>query len=146
MVNISRSDINDYLYNLFYEVVTKNVYLIDVPTELTNSDTKDGFLVISIGTLNDESEFFKQTYGWVRCFVEVYVPVLSRGRFNRAKYKAFEDAVNEVIENEIANPTSEVYSIQNGSTLSADDDEGSNPDNRFTMFIRSFIVNIDQIN
>lgn len=146
MVNISRSDINDYLYNLFYEVVTKNVYLIDVPTELTNSDTKDGFMVINIGTLNDESEFSKQTYGWVRCFVEVYVPVLSRGRFNRAKYKEFEDAINEVIENEIANPTSEVYSIQDGSTLSADDDEGSNPDNRFTMFIRSFIVNIDQVN
>lgn len=143
MVNESRNDINDYLYGLFYGTVTENVYPKDVPTELTSSDTTDGFIVLRMGTVNDASEFRNETYATVRCYVEVYVPVISRGRYNRTKYKAFEDAVNKVINDEIANPSSTVYSIQADSILAFDDDERSNSDNRYMLFIKSFVVMID---
>ena len=42
MFNDSRIDIYDYLYNLVYDVVTKNVYRTGAPTETTESDSKDG--------------------------------------------------------------------------------------------------------
>ena len=59
MVNESRIDIYDYLYNLFYDVVTKNVYSMEVPQELTQSDTQDGFIVLHVGDLNDENKLYK---------------------------------------------------------------------------------------
>lgn len=144
MVNESRNDLNDYLYGLFYGTVSNNVYPKDVPTELRESDTSDGFIVLRAGSINDNSEFMNQTYGSVRCYVEVYVPVISRGRYNRAKYKEFEDAVNEVIRNEIVNPSSSVYTIQADGILSFDDDEHANGDNRYMLFIKSFVVMIDE--
>lgn len=143
MVNESRNDLNDYLYGLFYGTVSNNVYPKDVPTELNTSDTTDGFIVLRAGGINDVGEFRKETTGTVRCYVEVYVPVISRGRYNRAKYKELEDAVNAVVDNEIANPSSDVYTILDDSILAYDDDEHANADNRYMLFIKSFVVMID---
>ena len=91
----SRIDIYDYVYNLFYDVVTKNVYSMFEPQELTTSDTNDGFLVIRVGDLYDESEFTCSAYGWARVYVEAYVPPLSRGRLDYTKYQEYEDAITE---------------------------------------------------
>ena len=143
MVNESRNDLNDYLYGLFYGTVSNNVYPKDVPTELTSSDTSDGFIVVRAGGINDIGEFRNETSGTVRCYIEVYVPVISRGRYNRALYKQFEGAVNEVINNEIANPSSDVYTILSDGILSFDDDEHANADNRYMLFIKSFVVMVD---
>lgn len=143
MINESRSDINDYLYGLFYNTVSTNVYPKDVPTELTNSDTTDGFLVLSFGEVNDAGEFRKESYGLVRCYVEVFVPVISRGRYNKNKYKQYENAVNQVIDNEIANPSSSTYTILADSIISFDDDENANSDNRYMLFVKSFVVMIN---
>ena len=143
MVNESRNDLNDYLYGLFYGTVSNNVYPKDVPTELTASDTSDGFIVVHAGGIGDESEFRNQAYGTVRCYVEVYVPVISRGRYNRAKYKQFEDDVNRVINEELINPSSDVYTILGDGILSYDDDEHANADNRYMLFIKSFVVMIN---
>lgn len=143
MFNESRIDIYDYLYNLFYDVVTKNVYSMREPQELTNSDTNDGFIVINVGNINDESEFAHETYGWVRCFVEAFIPPITRGRLDYDKYKEYEDAINEVIH--IASQDNRgMYQIQEDSVISADGDEIANANNSYFTFIKSFIVNINK--
>lgn len=114
-----------------------------VPTELTASDKKDGFIVIRTANIYDESEFAKQTFGWVRCYFECYVPTLTRGRFNKKAYKDMQDAVNTVIDETIADSGSEIYSIEDDSVLSYDDDDHGNPDNRFFLYVKSFVVTID---
>ena len=74
MVDESRIGIYNYVYNLIYEIVTENVYSMNEPQELTESDTKDGFIVIRVGDLRDDSEFHLQACGWVRVFIEAYIP------------------------------------------------------------------------
>ena len=142
MVNESRIDIYDYLYNLFYDVVTKNVYSMETPQELTQSDTQDGFIVLHVGDLNDESEFAHQTYGWARCFVEAFIPPISRGRLDYDKYREFEDAITEVI-HLASDEVVDGYSVQEGSVLSMDGAETTNANNTYFTFIKSFIVNIN---
>ena len=143
MVDESRIGIYNYVYNLIYEVVTENVYSMNEPQELTESDTKDGFIVIRVGDLRDDSEFHLQACGWVRVFIEAYIPPISRGRLDKTKYKAMEDAINDVINEEIENGNDEHYSIEPDGVLSSDIGEDSNANNAFYMFIKSFIVNID---
>ena len=142
MVNESRIDIYDYLYNLFYDVVTKNVYSMETPHELTQSDTQDGFIVLHVGDLNDESEFAHQTYGWARCFVEAFIPPISRGRLDYDKYREFEDAITDVI-HLASDEVIDGYSVQEGSVLSMDGSETTNANNSYFTFIKSFIVNIN---
>ncbi len=143
MLNDSRIDIYDYLYNLLYDVVTKNVYSMREPQELTKSDTEDGFIVIHVGDLNDEGEFNGQAYGWARCYIEAFVPPITRGRLDYEKYKTFEDGINTVIKLATEDNTG-TYFIQEGSVLSMDADETSNANNSYFTFIKSFIVNIDK--
>jgi hypothetical protein len=143
MLNESRIDIYDYLYNLFYDVVTKNVYSMREPQELTKSDTTDGFLVIRVGELNNESEFGDEAYGWVRCYVQAFVPPISRGRLDYSKYKTFEDGINTII-NLAAQDRTGSYNIQEGSVLSSDTEEESTANNSYFTFIKSFIVIIDE--
>lgn len=145
MFNESRIDIYDYLYNLFYNVVTTNVYSMSEPQELTASDTNDGFIVITVGNLNDESEFTRETYGWVRCFVEAFVPPITRGRLDYDKYSVFEQSINDVIHT-AAQDGSGVYQIQEDSVLSMDSEETTNANNSYFTFIKSFIVNINEQN
>lgn len=143
MLNESRIDLYDYLYNLFFNVVTQNVYPMLEPQELTKSDTEDGFLVIRVGDLHDESEFSGNAYGWARCYVEAFVPPISRGRLARQKYKAFEDSINDVINQASENGGGDYY-IEKGSVLSTDADEASNANNAYFTFIKSFVVHIEQ--
>ena len=143
MFHESRIDIYDYLYNLFYGVVTRNVYSMQEPQELTASDTADGFIVISVGNIVDESEFDLNTYGRVRCFVEAFIPPISRGRLDYDKYKAFEDSINEVIKLASEDNTG-TYHIESDSILSADGEEVSNANNVYSTFIKSFIVQIEE--
>lgn len=142
MLNESRIGIYDYLYNLFYDVVTKNVYSMEVPQELTESDVKDGFIVISIGNINDESEFYGEAYARVRCYVEAYVPPTSRGRLDYAKYKEFEDGISVII-NLATHERNDSYHIEADNVLSLDWMENNNANNIFFSFVKSFIVNID---
>ena len=142
MYNESRTDIYDFLYNLFYDVVTKNVYFMSEPQELTKSDTEDGFIVIRLGDIVDYSEFDMESYGAVRCFVEAYVPTITRGRLDFDKYKEFEDSINEVIKT-ASETTDGEYSVQYGSVLSMEDVEDSNANSFFHMFIKSFLIQID---
>lgn len=142
MVDESRIALYNYVYNLIYGVVTENVYSMNEPQELTKGDTKDGFIVIRIGNIVDNGEFPLQAYGNVRVFVEAYIPPMSRGRLDKAKYKAMEDAINAVINEEMENGTNAKYSIEPDGIISSDMGEDSNGNNIFYLFIKSFIVNI----
>lgn len=143
MFNNSRIDIYDYLYNTFYDVVTKNVYAMNEPQELTASDVTDGFIVLRIGDLNDESEFNEQAYGWARCYVEAYIPMKSRGRLDFDKYREFEDGINMMIKLASSSNT-DMYHIEEGSVISIDSTELSNANNPFFLFIKSFVVIVDK--
>ena len=142
MVNESRIDIYDYLYNLLFGVVSENVYDMRVPQELTESDTKDGFIVIHVGDFVDNSEFSCEAYGGVRCFIEAYIPQISRGRVNHDIYALMENGINNIID-EQSKVNEGTYYIDKGSVLTADDDETSNANNAFFTFIKSFIVVTD---
>lgn len=142
-MNVSRIDIYDYLYNLLFGVASENVYDMRVPQELTESDTKDGFLVIHVGDIVDESEFDGRAYGSVRCFIEAFVPQISRGRVNHDIYALMENSINNIIE-EQSNVSDGDYYIEKDSIISSDDTDDSNADNSYFNFIKSFVVIIDK--
>lgn len=113
------------------------------PQELTSSDTQDGFIVIHVGNVIDESEFSGKAYGWVRCYIEAYIPPISRGRLDVDKYKEFEDAINGVIKS-ASEDASGTYYIEEDSVISTDAEEIGNANNAYFTFVKSFIVNIDE--
>lgn len=145
MIQESRIKVYDYVYNLLFGVVSDNVYPMYESQTLTESDVADGFIVISIGSINDESEFRGHSFAWCRVLVEAYVPPMSRGRLDEEKYSLFEDAINEAIDNEAENGSNLNYSIRNDGIVSWDDYEDSNSNNAFYKFIKSFIVQIDNV-
>lgn len=143
MINESRIAVYNYLKPLF-AMVTENVYSMRVPTENTDDDTKNGFIVIQVGGINDESEFGLDTYGWVRCYVTAYVPQQSRGRLDVEKYAEFEDGINTVIRTLAESPQNNApYYIMPDSILSMDDDEDTNKGNQYNVFVKSFVVVIN---
>ena len=146
MYNESRMDIYDYLYNLVYDVVTKNVYRLGEPTETTTDDTENGFVVIAVGNLTDDSEFYLDTYGQVRCTFTAFVPKKSRGRLDADKYRAFESSINDVVKNAIENANDGDYSILADGILSMDDNETSQKGNQYHVYVKSFIVVVDANN
>ena len=143
MYNSSRKDIYDWLYDLFYDVVTKNVYAMFKPLELSSSDTKNGFLVISIGNFIDESEFQCDAFGACRVFVTAYVPLLSRGRLDYDKYDTYELAINNAIQSVIDDDKG-YYSIIEDSILSMDGIDDENATNQFATYTKSFVVTMDE--
>ena len=141
-MNVSRIDIYDYLYNLIFGVITENVYYMDVPEELTNSDTEEGFIVINVGDIVDHGEFSKQSYGTVRCFLTAYIPQISRGRVNREIYALFENGIENIIE-EQSQTSDGQYSIAEDSVLSMDGTDSSTSDNSYFTYVKSFVVTIN---
>ena len=143
MIDDSRISIYDYLYNLFFGVVTENVYSMNEPQELTESDVKDGFLVTHVGNIVDESEFSLQALGRVRCFVEAFIPLISRGRLDVDKYREFEEGITTVVRNASEHADeNEKYYIVDDEIISMDGAEISNANNAYFTFIKSFVINI----
>lgn len=143
MLNESRSDIYKYLYDMFFDVVTRNVYCINEPQELKQSDINDGFIVLKVGDIVDESQFDGQAYGYTRCYVEAFIPPVSRGRLDYDKFKEFEDGINGIIKNAMQDNKGD-YFVEQGSVLSMDSQETNNANNIFFMFVKSFVVIIDK--
>lgn len=142
MINNSRIGIYDYLHGLMVQV-TPHVHDMSEPTETTPDEAENGFVVVLVGRLNDESEFYCDSYIWARCFVTAYIPKKSRGRLNKALYGAFETGINNIIESEQNNGNSSQYFIVPDSVISMDDDEISQKGNQFHVFTKSFIVGSD---
>lgn len=139
----SRISIYDYLSSLF-STVTENLYSMTEPTATNESDTTDGFIVTRVGGVNDESEFEGDAYGWVRCSVTAFVPKRERGRLNKPLYKSFEDGINGVIKANTGRKDDGGYYILEDSILSMDDDENTQKGNQYHVFVKSFVVVIDQ--
>ena len=140
MIDDSRLGIYEYIENLLVPNVTENVYLMNEPKELTEDDETNGFVVIEIGEVSDESEFKGEVYASARVYIEAYVPSMSRGRIDKAKYRAFEDGINEIIETESRTDNNGTYWIQEDSSLSIDAISESSTNSTFYMFVKSFVV------
>lgn len=140
MLNDSRIDIYDFLHSVIDNTVTANVYDMDFPQELTKTDADNGFLVLHVGGLNDESAFSRSAYAWTRCYVEAFVPPISRGRLNRQKYKDFESKLNKCIRKAARQNANQSYYIVEESILSMEGTEVSNANNAYHTFAKSFIV------
>ena len=145
MFNESRTDIYKYIYDMVYNVVSKNVYAMFEPKALKESDTTDGFVTIRVGNIINQSEFDDNAFAMARCFVQAFVPPMSRGRVDFDKYKEFEQKINQVINNEIRNGNNKTYSIIPDSSLSWDDYVGTDDDNMYFVYTKSFIVQIDNV-
>lgn len=141
MFNESRIDLYDYISGIFSDV-SENIYKMKIPQELTESDTTDGFIVVYLGDIYDDSEFLKEAYGDVRVVVSAYIPLKSRGRLNKELYKAFESGINEALDNEISNGNSEHYTIQDDGILSMDDIEDNNANNSYSVYTKTFVVTV----
>lgn len=141
MFNESRIDLYDYISGIFNSV-SENIYKMKIPQELTDSDTTEGFIVVYLGDIYDDSEFLKEAYGDVRVVVSAYVPLKSRGRLNKELYKAFESGINDALGNEILNGTNEHYTIQDDGILSMDDIEDNNANNSYSVYTKTFIVTV----
>lgn len=143
MFNESRIDIYDFLYQMFFDTVTRNVYKMGEPTENNESDTVDGFITLQVGVMNDASEFDGDAYGWARCYVTAYVPKKTRGRLDSDKYKQFEDGINTVVrlasESRYGN-----YFVLRDSEISTDDVETYQKGNQYHLYRKSFVVVIDK--
>ena len=141
MFNESRIDLYDYISGIFSDV-SENIYKMKIPQELTESDTTEGFIVVYLGDIYDDSEFLKEAYGDVRVVVSAYIPLKSRGRLNKELYKAFESGINEALDNEISNGNSEHYTIQDDGILSMDDIEDNNANNSYSVYTKTFVVTV----
>ena len=143
MFNESRIDIYDFLYQMFFDTVTRNVYKMGEPTENNESDTVDGFITLQVGVMNDASEFDGDAYGWARCYVTAYVPQKTRGRLDSDKYKQFEDGINTVVRlaSESRNGN---YFVLRDSEISTDDIETYQKGNQYHLYRKSFVVVIDK--
>lgn len=142
MVNDKRNEIYDFLYSMFYGIVSNNVYRMGRPQELTQSDLNDGFIVLRCGQVNDESEFYRNVYNWCRVYVELYIPPKSRGRLNNNKFQEFESAISRELNRwENGKVSEDGFSIDIDSLISSDEFlTATNKDNPFHVVYHSFIV------
>lgn len=144
MLNGSRLGIYNYVYDRIYDVVTRNVYSMFEPQELTSSDATDGFVVIRVGDVVDRSEFMGEAFAQARVWVEAYVPLKSRGRLDKNKYAAFEDALDDVVRGMIQSDGDDTtYGVEDDGVLSMDTDERANANNAFALYVKSFVVTIN---
>ena len=78
-MNISRIDIYDYIKSLFAgqaNTIFKNVYYGEIPQTITGSDKNNGFIVIRLGALNDNSDFYLSTYCTIRIMCQMILSLL----------------------------------------------------------------------
>lgn len=143
MIDKSRIAIYDYLYSLLFGVVTNNVHSMGEPSETTDDEAENGFVVTQVGDIEDESEFEGRAYAWARCYVYAYVPKLSRGRLNKRKYKEYEDAIMSVIKNAETQGNDDYY-IKPETTISMDNNDNTMKGNQYHIFVKSFVVVIDK--
>lgn len=138
----TRIGVYNYLYDILFGVVSDNVYLANPPQTLTESDLKDGFIVIRMASLMDEGQFLGEAYGSVRCYIEAYLPPKTRGRLNDEMFEEYERSIDMALKEAIERGD-KTYAIELGDALSAELIETNNMDNIFNVLAKSFIVTIN---
>lgn len=113
------------------------------PSETTQDEADNGFVVTQVGDINDESEFDGDAYAWARCYIYAYVPKISRGRLNKKMYRKYEDAILDVIKNAEKHQDSKYY-IMPETTISMDENHNTQKGNQYSIFAKSFVVVIDK--
>ena len=116
------------------------------PTENTTQETKDGFVVIDIGGIEDESEFYGQAHAQVRCYIVSYIPKKTRGKLDDSKYREMEQSIESVILGEMQTPSNPNYYIVDDGVISMESEETTQKGNQYHLYIKSFVVGIDNIN
>ena len=141
-MNISRIDLYEYIKGFFVgesNTIFNNIHYGEIPQILTDSDSKHGFVVIRLGTMDDNSEIALNTYVTLRCYIECYMP-LYNGTVNTTKYKKVQEAVDSVIKRECSKVNAQ-YNINTDSLLSADGYFNNNNNSSFG-YIASFQITI----
>lgn len=138
MINSLRAPIYSYVYNLFYNTVTKQVHPIEIPTTLDTMDATD-FMVIRMGQINDKGEFSLEGYADTRVFIEMYVKSKTRGRIDMTAFGSFESKIQVIIDRESKRRTSP-YQVIRDNSISLDDYYQTQ---NYHVFLTSFIIRIN---
>ena len=142
-MNESRKDIYSYVATLFTSVTT-NIFRGEIPKSLSGTCATNGFMVLRLGELRDDSEFDMEAFGRVRMNVEFYVPSVSTsnagGVMNTTKFDEAQDDIDAIVNAECAK-RNQTYTISRDGILSFDDFY-SNSANTFHVYITSFIITI----
>lgn len=141
MFDSSRMAIYEYLCSVLADV-TSNIHPMHKPKELSQDEVKNGFIVIKLDDINDESEFSKETYGWVSVAIEAYVPTKKRGRLNSQLFDTFESAIDSAIESAIESRNTN-YGINERTILSKDFLEDDNANNVYSVYVKTFVLTIE---
>ena len=143
-MDISRKNIYTYLANLF-KTVTTNLYRISIPVTLGDDAVSNGFIVISLGNLTDNSEFDFKTYSHIRATIQYFVPSINtttaNGVMNTSAFDNVQTQIDAIITSE-SEKTNQKYTISRDGVLSMDDFYTNNT-NSFYVYITSFLITID---
>ena len=143
-MDISRKNIYTYLANLF-KTVTTNLYRISIPVTLGDDAVANGFIVMNLGNLSDNSEFGLNTYAQIRATIQCYVPSVNitkaNGVMNTSAFDNIQSQIDTIIEAE-CEKTNQKYTISREGVLSMDDFYTNNT-NSFYVYITSFLITID---
>lgn len=140
-MNISRQDIYSYVTTLLKNVAT-NIYRIEMPETLTSDATKNGFIILKMGSIKDSSEINLETYAQTRMYVECYIPSMQvDGTINTTKYKAAQDAIDNIVNAECQKPN-QTYTINRDDGILSTEDYFTNKTNSFFVYITSFLITI----
>ena len=139
-MGVSRKDLYSYTASMFVGIV-KGIYR-HMPTALSTEDTANGFIVIRMGDIKDDSEIIGNTDAKTRIYVECYVPdvntTTTNGVMSTTKYDAIQQAVDDRIDTE-CDKVNQTYTISRDGILSSDDTY-VNKANSFMVYITSFQV------
>lgn len=143
-MNTSRIDIYEYIKGLFVgetNTIFQNIYYGNKPQVLTDNDSKNGYIVVSLGGMTDNSEIALTTYVTLRCYIECYIP-LYNGSVNTTKYKKVQEALDAIIQRECSKVNAQ-YNINTDSLLSTDGYFNNNNNSSFA-YIASFQITITE--
>ena len=139
-MSVSRKDLYSYVASMFVGVV-KGIYK-HMPTALSPDDIANGFIVLRMADIKDDSEIFLNAYAKTRIYVECYVPDVNtsttNGVMSTTKYDAMQQAVDDRINAECSK-VNQTYTISRESILSSDDTY-VNKAVSFMVYITSFQV------
>lgn len=141
MIDARRAPIYKYVASLFEGKVTKYVYPMSVPTNLTDEPAAGGFMVINIGDIQDRSEMTLSNYAQTRVMVQMYVSSKNRGRIDYTLYEKYEKLISDILIEE-NNKRGDKYIIDLDSLLSTDAVYNNDGNNVFFQYIASFVVKI----
>lgn len=141
MIDARRAPIYKYITALFEGKVTDYVYLMSVPTNLTDEVAAGGFMVINVGDIQDRSEMMLSNYAQTRVIVQMYVSPKNRGRIDYEQYEEYEKMISDILIEE-SKKRGDKYIIDMDSLLSTDAVYNNDGNNVFFQYIISFIVKI----